>query len=84
MKAIATQLAGKTIRTLCGHDVMVAYKSEDGETLCIERLLNLDGLYGAITVCGTLYKRTKEELDAHLRFVFDVKRVEIVRQTLVA
>jgi len=52
------------VTLLDGHRVMVAQK--DGDTLRIERLLNTDDLYGTVTVHGTLYKRSPEELVAHL------------------
>ncbi len=65
----------------CGHRVMVARQYE--RRLSIERLINLDGLYGTVTRHGTLYKRTHDELVRHLRFVFDVDEVQVVKTTLV-
>jgi hypothetical protein len=68
-----------------GHEVTVAYRDPaDAKVLWIERLLNLAGEYGTATVHGTLYKPTAAELLAHLRFVFDVSEVRIIKTTLVA
>jgi hypothetical protein len=72
----------KTTKLGDGREVLVAEKN--GRTLRIERLLNLAGQYGTATAYGLLFKASKEQLDAHLRFIFGVKEIEVVRQTLVA
>jgi hypothetical protein len=75
----------RTVRLRDGHEVTVAYRDPgNAKVLWIERLLNLAGEYGTVTVHGTLYKPTPDNLITHLMFVFDVSEVRIIKTTLVA
>jgi hypothetical protein len=75
----------RTVRLRDGHEVTVAYRDPaDNRVLWIERLLNLAGEYGTVTVRGTLYKPTPDDLITRLMFVFDVSEVRVLKTTLVA
>lgn len=65
------------------HARQVKVAVKQGRTLVIERLINLDGLYGTVTQHGTLYKRTHDELVKALKWIYEVREVVVARTTLV-
>jgi hypothetical protein len=74
----------RTVKLRDGHEVTVAYRDPaDHKVLWIERLLNLAGEYGTVTVHGTLYKPTAAELISQLMFVFDVSEVRVLKTVTV-